>query len=98
MLEKTPTGKYLVYAGALRLIINITQLHSKNNYCECIVLGCSRCSRTSGLTSLRRAILVRSADSSSGESEEKEEAIWKYVVKYIILYCHLPCLVNIQLS
>ena len=58
--------------------------------------------QTSGLTSLRRAILVRSEDSSSedsssGESEE-EEVGWKYVVKYIILYCPLPCLVNIQLS
>ena len=53
--------------------------------------------QTSGLTSLRRAVLVRSEDSSSGESEEEEEAGWKYVVKYIILYCHLPCLVNIQL-
>ena len=30
--------------GCLSIII-ITQLHSKNNYCECIVLGCSRCSR-----------------------------------------------------
>ena len=41
---------------------------------------------------------MRSEDSSSGESEEEEEAGWKYVVKYIILYCHLPCLVNIQQS
>ena len=41
---------------------------------------------------------MRSEDSSSGEPEEEEEAGWKYVVKYIILYCHLPCLVNIQLS
>ena len=83
MLEKPPTGKYLVYAAILRLLINITQLHSKNNYCECIDLGCSRCSRP--VTSLRRANLVRSEDSSSGESEEEEEAGRKYVVKYTLL-------------
>ena len=41
---------------------------------------------------------MRSEDSSIGESEEEEEAAigWKYVVKYIVIYCHLPCLVNIQ--
>ena len=32
---------------------------------------------------------MRSEDSSSGESEEEEEAGWKYVVKYTL--CHLPC-------
>ena len=31
---------------------------------------------------------MRSGDSSSGESEEEEEAGRKYVVN--ILYCHLP--------
>ena len=32
---------------------------------------------------------MRSEDSSSGESEEEEEAGRKYVVKYTL--CHLPC-------
>ena len=35
---------------------------------------------------------MRSEDSSSGESEEEEEVGWKYVVKYIVIYC----LVNIH--
>ena len=47
--------------------------------------------QTSGLTSLRRANLVRSEDSSSGESE-KVEAVKKYVVKYTVIipfFCSL---------
>ena len=34
---------------------------------------------------------MRSEDSSSGESEEEEEAGWKYVVKYTLLSPPLSC-------
>ena len=34
---------------------------------------------------------MRSEDSSSGESEEEEEAGWKYVVKYTLLLPPLSC-------
>ena len=34
---------------------------------------------------------MRSEDSSTGESEEEEEAGWKYVVKYTLLSPPLSC-------